>query len=91
MPIAKHYFIEQTKEGKYAVRAENADRASSFHDTQAEAIAEAKRLDPNDHPDVERVRNLPSGGRDKWRSANEALATNPKRNQKEIERLPPRA
>ena len=69
MSTKNHYFIEQTEEGKYAVRAEGSERAASLHDTQVDAIAEAKRLNLNDHPDVERVRNVTSGGRDKWRSA----------------------
>lgn len=70
MSTDKHYFIEQNEEGKYAVRADGSEHASSVHNTQAEAIAEAKRLNPTGHPNVERVRNVPSGGRDKWRSAN---------------------
>lgn len=69
MATNKHYFIEQTPENNFAVRAQDSDRASSVHPTQAEAIAEVHRLNPNDHPDVERVRNTSAGGRDQWRSA----------------------
>lgn len=64
----KHYFVELNEDGKFAVRAKGSERASSLHDTQAEAIAEAKRLNPSDHPDVERVRGV-GDGPDKWRAA----------------------
>lgn len=64
----KHYFVEQNDDGKFAVRAKGSDRASSLHDTQAEAIAEVKRLNPSDRPNVERVREV-GAGPDKWRSA----------------------
>jgi hypothetical protein len=39
------------------------------HDTQKEAIEHAKKLNPDDHPDVERVRHTSGGSPDKWRSA----------------------
>ena len=69
MSTGKHYFIEQNSDGKFAVRAQDSDRASSLHATQEEAIAEVKRLNPDDHPNVERIRNVSGGGRDQWRSA----------------------
>lgn len=69
MSTRKHYFIEENAEGKFAIRAAESQQASSLHDTQEEAVAEVKRLNPDDHPDVERVRNVVSGRRDKWRSA----------------------
>ena len=69
MSTGKHYFIEQTEDARFAVRAADSDRASAVFATQEEAIAEARRLNPQDHPDVERVRNVNSGGRDQWRSA----------------------
>jgi len=65
----KHYYIEQNDRHKFAVRAMNSSRASSLHDTQAQAIAEVKRLNPNDHPNVERVRDTSGGRREHWRSA----------------------
>jgi hypothetical protein len=68
MPTERHYFIEQTKDGRYAVRAKGSIRATFVFETQQEAIAYAAKLNPNDHPDVERVRNVASGGRDQWRS-----------------------
>jgi uncharacterized protein YdaT len=65
----KHYFVEETAAGRYAVRAKGAQRASSIVNTQREAVARVKELNPEDKPDVERVRNTTSGGRDKWRSS----------------------
>lgn len=66
---SKHYYIEQNDHQKYAVRAMGSARASSLHDTQAQAIAAAKRLNPGDHPNVERVRDTSGGRREQWRSA----------------------
>ena len=68
MATDNHYFVEET-EGGYAVRAKGSDRASAVLPTQAEAIARAKELTPNDHPDVSRVRHTEAGGPDKWRKA----------------------
>ena len=68
MSTGKHYFIEQTDDGRYAVRGKGSQRASDILDTQRQAIERAKELNPNDRPDVERVRNTKEGGRDKWRS-----------------------
>jgi uncharacterized protein YdaT len=65
----KHYFLEQTDDGRYAVRAKGSKHASGVCDTQREAIDRANELNPEDHPDVERVRNTEVGGRDKWRRA----------------------
>ena len=69
MSTGKHYFIEQNDDGKFAVRAKGSDRASALFDTQAEGIAHARELNPDDHPDVERVRHTATGDPDKWRSA----------------------
>jgi hypothetical protein len=69
MSTGKHYFIEQTEEGKFAVRAKDSERASALFATQAEAIAHAKDLNPEDNPNVERVRHTGAGGPDQWRSA----------------------
>jgi hypothetical protein len=49
MPTGKHYFVEQTQDGRYAVRA------SGLRDTQEEARAYARELNPDDHADVERA------------------------------------
>jgi hypothetical protein len=69
MSTGKHYFIEQNAEGKFTVKAKGADLASATFNTQREAIEHAKKLNPDDHPDVERVRNTNTGNRDKWRKA----------------------
>jgi hypothetical protein len=68
MTTGKHYFIEQNDEGKYAVRAKGAQRASGICSTQRQAEQLAKQFNPDDHPDVERVRNVATGRRNKWRS-----------------------
>lgn len=69
MSTEKHYFVEENEAGEFAVRAKDSERASAIFATQAEAIAEANRLNPADHPDVERVRETKGGGPDKWRQA----------------------
>lgn len=68
MSTNEHYFIEQTDEGRYAVRSKGSSRASGIFDTQREAIDRAKELNPRDKPDVARVRNTSHGGPDQWRS-----------------------
>jgi hypothetical protein len=60
------FFIEQRDDGRYNVLRPNADRASAATDTQAEAIAKAKQMDPGATIHVERVRDV-GPGRDKWR------------------------
>lgn len=65
----EHFFIEQSDQGKYEVKTKDGRAHGSFG-TQEEAIQHAKSLNPEDHPDVERVRDTSSGGRDQWRSAN---------------------
>lgn len=65
----RHYFVEQTEDMRYAIRARGSQRASAIVDTQHEAIDLARDFNPKDHPDVERVRFTNEGGRDKWRSA----------------------
>ncbi len=68
MSTGKHYFVEETTEGRFAVRAKDSERASDVYDTQQEAVARIKELNPDDRPDVERVRNVATGGRDQWRA-----------------------
>ena len=63
----KRLFVEQRKQGDYAVRKPNSERASAVLPTQAEAIARARELNPTTPPLVERVRNTSVGGRDQWR------------------------
>jgi hypothetical protein len=68
MSTGKHYFIERTNDGRYAIRAKESGHASEILDTQEAAIERVRDLNPEDHPDVERVRNTSGGGPDKWRS-----------------------
>jgi Uncharacterized protein conserved in bacteria (DUF2188) len=63
----KDLFIERRPQGDFAVRRANSERASVVTPTQAEAIAEARRLEPNATVLVERVRHTSAGKPDKWR------------------------
>lgn len=67
MSAKKHYFIEQTHDERYAVRAKGSYRASGIFDTQHEALDRARELSPNDSTEVERVRDTATGDRGKWR------------------------
>jgi hypothetical protein len=69
MSTGKHYFVEQTEDGRFAVRAKDSERASATFATQEEGIRHVRELNPEDHPDIERVRNTTGGGRDQWRSS----------------------
>ena len=55
MTTDKHYFIEENSDGKFAVRAKGSQRASGLRNTQKQAEALVKKLNPNDKPNVERV------------------------------------
>jgi hypothetical protein len=68
MSKGKHYFIDETADNKFAVRAKGSDRAGGLFRSPAEAQEYAKKLNPHDEPDVERVWNERTGGRDQWRS-----------------------
>lgn len=63
----KDLFIERRPQGDFAVRRANSRRASIVAPTQAKAIAEARRLEPNTAVLVERVRHTSAGKPDKWR------------------------
>lgn len=67
MSTGKHYFIEENADGKFAVRAKDGERASGLFNTQKEAEEHVRQLNPEDHPDIERVRDTATGGRDQWR------------------------
>ena len=62
------YFIKHVK-GGFAVRAKGSERVSAILPTQVEAIAKAKELNPNDHPDVSHVHYAEGGEPDQWRKA----------------------
>lgn len=65
----KKLYVERTDDGRYAVKRANADRASAIRDTQAEAIAVAREMNPGHSPDVERVKHTNRGKPDQWRKA----------------------
>ena len=60
-------FVERRPQGDYAVRRPNSRRASGVTPTQAEAIALARKVNPDGPVLVERVRTTPVGKPDKWR------------------------
>lgn len=66
MPKAK-IFVERRKQGDYAVRQADSQRASVVCPTQEEAIERAQEIAPGAAVLVERVRDTSRGGRDKWR------------------------
>jgi hypothetical protein len=61
------WYIERTEDGRYSAKKGGASRASAIEDTQADAIARAKQIDPNAPIHVERVRDTDRGSPDKWR------------------------
>ena len=67
MTTDKHYFIEQTEDGRYAVRAKGSERASKITNTQKQAEAVVKKLNPDDKPNVERVEVTKRGHPPQWR------------------------
>jgi hypothetical protein len=62
------YFIEQMPGGRYVVRAKGAHEASGIFSTQQKLSTVSRSLNQGDHLDVERVRNVSTGGRDRWRT-----------------------
>lgn len=62
-------FVEPRPHGDFAVKRENAKRASAVLDTQTEAVARARELEPGKSPLVKRVRNTKKGAPGKWRKA----------------------
>jgi hypothetical protein len=61
-------YVERRRQGDYAIRKGDSQRASDVKPTQREAIERACELNPKGTPLVERVRNTDVGNRDKWRS-----------------------
>ncbi len=61
------WYIEQTEDRRYSAKKGGAKRASAIEDTQAEAVARARQIDPSAAVHIERVRNTDIGARDKWR------------------------
>ncbi|MEM5346065.1 DUF2188 domain-containing protein [Paraburkholderia azotifigens] len=64
---SNNLFIERRDDKKFAVRKGGSERASAVTQTQAEAIARAKELNPDAAIHVERVRTTNVGKPDKWR------------------------
>jgi hypothetical protein len=67
MSTKNHYYIERSQDGRYSITPKGSVRAAEIVDTQHEAIQRVKEFNPDDHPDIERVRNTNNGRRDKWR------------------------
>ena len=61
------WYIEKTDDGQFSAKKGGAQRASALEDTQGDAIARAKEIDPKAPVHVERVRNTDVGSPDKWR------------------------
>jgi len=59
--------IQQRDDGRFEVRKPGAKRASDVKDTQAEAIARARELNPGTAPIAKRVRKSPVAKRGTWR------------------------
>jgi hypothetical protein len=66
---SKQLFIEPRSDGGYSVKRPDAQRASAVCDTQAQAIARARELNPGVAPAVARVRHTDHGYPDQWRKA----------------------
>jgi len=60
-------FVERRTQGDYAVRRSDSQRASVVARTQAAAIEQARRMNPEATILVERVRFTTEGKPDKWR------------------------
>lgn len=61
-------FVEQRKQGDYAVRRPDSERASTVTSTQREAIDWANQRAGNGTVRIERVRHTTGGKPDKWRT-----------------------
>jgi hypothetical protein len=65
--LKQKFFIEQRTQGDFAIRKPNSQRASGTAETQKQAIAKARELNPNADIHVERVRDMGTGSPGKWR------------------------
>jgi hypothetical protein len=64
MPTREHCFIEQMGDGRFAVRVEGSEHSSDIFETDADAIAHVRMMNPDDYPDMRRNRNVGACGRD---------------------------
>jgi hypothetical protein len=68
MTTGKHYIVEPTGDGEFKGTAKGAKRASVVAPTQKKVIAAVKAFNPDDHPDVARVRKVETGKPDQFRA-----------------------
>ncbi len=59
--------VEKREDGRFEVRKPGAKRASAVLDTQTEALAKARELDPGRAPIAKRIRKAPGAKRGTWR------------------------
>lgn len=59
--------VQKRPDGRFEVRKPGAKRASDVKDTQTEAIARARELNPGTAPIAKRVRKRPGSKRGTWR------------------------
>ena len=59
--------IQQRDDGRYEVKRKGAKRASAVKDTQKEALARARELEPDKAPIAKRVRKSPGTKVGTWR------------------------
>lgn len=67
--MPNHYIEHNPKTGRYEVKERNNPNPIATAPTQKEAEEKVRQLDPQGHPDVERVRHTPKGHPDQWRKA----------------------
>lgn len=59
--------IQQRDDGRFEVKRIGAKRASAVKDTQKEAVARAREMEPGKAPIAKRVRKSPGAKRGTWR------------------------
>jgi Uncharacterized protein conserved in bacteria (DUF2188) len=64
----REIYVEQRRQGDYAVRRPGSERASAVEQTQAEAVERARGIAPSAAIHIERVRHTNRGRPDEWRN-----------------------
>ena len=59
--------VQQREDGRFEVKRPGAKRASAVENTQSEAVARARALEPGRSPIAKRVRKRPGAKRGTWR------------------------
>ena len=59
--------VQKRRDGRFEVKKPGGKRASAVKDTQTEAIARARELEPGKAPIAKRVRKKPGARRGTWR------------------------